>query len=279
MIPLWMTVMSPVQSWCGMGVQVVRPAVGRPAGVGEADRGVRRPIGDRGLEVGELAGLLLDEQVAGLVDEGDPGRVVAAVLEPLEPLDQDRARLAGPGVADDSAHVAVLLRVPRQRPPGLVPSRRAADRAPAAQFSRSPARFAIASASSATSVGVRALDHDPQRRLRAGRPDEDAAARAEPRARRRGSPAGSRGSPSHWSLWRAFTARCCCGSSGIRRREVGERPAGPGHHPQDLEGRDDPVAGGRVLEHDDVAALLAAEAGARDLHPLEDVLVADRASG
>ena len=105
----------------GMGVQVVRPAVGRPAGVGEADRGVRRPVGDRGLEVRELAGLLLDEQVAVLVDEGDPGRVVAAVLEPLEALDQDRPRLPGPGVADDAAHVAVLLRVPRQRPPGLGP--------------------------------------------------------------------------------------------------------------------------------------------------------------
>ena len=91
----------------GMGVEVVRPAVGRPARVGQPDRRVRRPVGDRGLEVGQLAGLLLDEQVAGLVDEGDPGGVVAAVLEPLEALDQDRARLPGAGVADDSAHVGV----------------------------------------------------------------------------------------------------------------------------------------------------------------------------
>ena len=36
-----------------------------------------------------------------------------------------------------------------------------------------------------------------------------------------------------------------------------------------------PSPDGRVLEDDDVAALLAAEAGARHLHPLEDVLVAD----
>ena len=50
----------------------------------------------------------------------------------------------------------------------------------------------------------------------------------------------------------------------------------PAHHPQDLEGGDDPVARGRVLEDDHVAALLAAEPGARDLHALEDVLVADR---
>ena len=93
----------------GMGVEVVRPAVGRPAGVGEADRGVRRPVGDRGREVRELAGLLLDEQVAVLVDERDPGRVVAAVFEPLQALDQDRPRFTGPGIADDSAHSRTFL--------------------------------------------------------------------------------------------------------------------------------------------------------------------------
>ncbi len=41
----------------GVGVQVVRPAVGRPARVGEADRGVRRPVGDGRREVRQLAGL------------------------------------------------------------------------------------------------------------------------------------------------------------------------------------------------------------------------------
>ena len=108
----------------GVGVEVVRSAVGRPASVGQPDRGVRRPVGDRGLEVRQLAGLLLDEEVAFLVDEGDPGRVVPAILEPLEAFDQDRARLAWPGIADDTAHVAVVLRVPRQRPSGLVRDRR-----------------------------------------------------------------------------------------------------------------------------------------------------------
>ena len=46
--------------------------------------------------------------------------------------------------------------------------------------------------------------------------------------------------------------------------------------PQHLERGDDAVAGRRVLADDHVAALLAAEAGARRPHPLEDVLVADR---
>ena len=181
MIPLWMTVMSPGAVLVGMGVEVVRPAVGRPAGVGEADRGVRRPVGDRGLEVGELAGLLLDEQVAVLVDEGDPGRVVAAVLEPLEALDEDRPRLPGPGVADDSAHVADVSSASRGSDrracscpdASSAPSGVSLVARPRGPRSRRPAR--------ATSVGVRALDHDPQRGLRAGRPDEDPAAAAEPR--------------------------------------------------------------------------------------------------
>ena len=61
-----------------------------------------------------------------------------------------------------------------------------------------------------------------------------------------------------------------------RRGQGGQRLATGAHHPQDLEGGDDPVARRRVLEDDDVAALLAAEGRAGHLHPLEDVLVADR---
>src|SRR2546427_1663342 len=34
----------------------------------------------------------------------DARRVVAAVLEPLQPLEQQRGRVAGPGVAYDAAH-------------------------------------------------------------------------------------------------------------------------------------------------------------------------------
>ena len=91
-------------------VQVVRASVGRPAGVGQADRRVRGAVGDRGREVRQLAGLLLDEQVAVLVDEGDPGRVVPAVLESLQALHEDGTRLAGAGIADDAAHAGVVLR-------------------------------------------------------------------------------------------------------------------------------------------------------------------------
>jgi hypothetical protein len=88
----------------GMGVDVVRPAVRRPAGMGQPDRRVGRPLGDRRGQVRELAGLLLDEEIAGLVHEGDAGRVIAPVFEPLEALHQDRTGFAGARIADDSAH-------------------------------------------------------------------------------------------------------------------------------------------------------------------------------
>ncbi len=89
----------------GMGVEVVGPAVRRPAGVRQADRRVRRPVGDGRLEVDQLAGALVDEEVARVIDQGDPGRVVAAVLEPFQALDEDGARVARSRVADDAAHV------------------------------------------------------------------------------------------------------------------------------------------------------------------------------
>jgi hypothetical protein len=104
----------------GMSVEIVRPPVGRPARVSQADGSVRGAVRDRGREVGELAGLLLHEQVAGLVDERDAGRVVPAVLEPLQPFDENRTRLARARVADDAAHLSVSPPpLPRQRPPGF----------------------------------------------------------------------------------------------------------------------------------------------------------------
>ena len=56
-----------------MGVEVVRSSVGRPAGVRQADGRMGRPVRDGGLEIGQLAGALLHEQVARVVDQGDPG--------------------------------------------------------------------------------------------------------------------------------------------------------------------------------------------------------------
>jgi len=56
-------------------------------------------------QVGELAGLLLDEDLAALGEDGDPGRVVSAVLEAPEALEQDGRRVTRADVPDDAAHV------------------------------------------------------------------------------------------------------------------------------------------------------------------------------
>ena len=110
----------------GMGVQVVRAPVRGPARVRQPDRGVRRPVGDGRLEIGELAGALLDEEVARVVDERDARRVVAAVLEPLEPFDEDRARLTGTGVSDDATHaVKISVQARESWTPGEVTPLRA----------------------------------------------------------------------------------------------------------------------------------------------------------
>jgi hypothetical protein len=87
-----------------MGVHVVRPAVRGPARMGEPDRRVGRAVRDGGAQVAQLAGALLDEEVALVVDEGDAGGVIAAVLEAAEALHEDRPGLPRPRVSDDSTH-------------------------------------------------------------------------------------------------------------------------------------------------------------------------------
>ena len=72
-----------------MRVLLGRPAVRRPARVADAVLAVDRRGRDHFLEARELAGAApqLDRAVA---DDGDAGRVVAAVLEPPQPVDEDR---------------------------------------------------------------------------------------------------------------------------------------------------------------------------------------------
>ena len=89
----------------GMGVEVVGPAVGRPAGVGEADGRLGRGVEQRRPEVGELARALLHEQLARRGHERDARRVVAPVLQAREAVEQDGRRVPRPDVSDDAAHV------------------------------------------------------------------------------------------------------------------------------------------------------------------------------
>ena len=87
----------------GMRVQLRRASVRGPARVpdpGRAGGGRAVELLD---EVAELAGRAVDREPA--VRQGrDARRVVAAVFEPLQPLEEERARLTGTDVADDAAH-------------------------------------------------------------------------------------------------------------------------------------------------------------------------------
>ncbi len=112
MIPLWMTVIGPGAILVRMRVQVIRPAVRRPARVGDTDRRIGGPAIERGPQIEELAGPLLDEERAEVVDERDPGRIVAAIFQPGQTLHQDGGRLARTRIADDSAHGILPLALP-----------------------------------------------------------------------------------------------------------------------------------------------------------------------
>jgi len=79
--------------------------VRRPAGVADAGGPVQRlTVEQARREVGELPLGLRSGQVPVTVDDGDPGRVVAAVLQPRQRVHDDRDAVALSDVADDAAH-------------------------------------------------------------------------------------------------------------------------------------------------------------------------------
>ena len=111
MMPLWTTATLPSASRCGCAFVVVGGAVGGPAGVGDA-RGAGEPLGDAGLQLADPA-LGLDRlQAAGLPGPAVmamPGGVVAPVLQPLQPFQQQRSDVTLADVSDDPAHRSLPL--------------------------------------------------------------------------------------------------------------------------------------------------------------------------
>src|SRR5262249_26357906 len=87
----------------GVRVQLGRPAVGRPARVADAGRARRGRAVQLLDQVAELARRTVDREPA-VRERGDARRIVTAILESLQPLDQQRARLLRTDVPDDSAH-------------------------------------------------------------------------------------------------------------------------------------------------------------------------------
>ena len=87
----------------GMRVLLGDAAVGRPARVTEAGRGGRGAVAGGELQVLEVAdGPCVREPV--LLEEGDAGRVIAAVLEALEAVEEQVLALTRSYVSDDPAH-------------------------------------------------------------------------------------------------------------------------------------------------------------------------------
>ena len=78
-------------------------AVGGPAGVADAEGGVEA-LGDRrGFHLGDAAGAA--HAAHGFaIDHRDAGGIVAAVFQPLEPIDQQRDHITIGDGTDDSAH-------------------------------------------------------------------------------------------------------------------------------------------------------------------------------
>ena len=90
-----------------MGVALGRAAVRRPARVADAGAPLQRLVGEPQLQVLELALGAAAVEMA-VLDGGDAGRIVAAILEPPQRVDEiarDRLRSEN---ADDAAHAAFL---------------------------------------------------------------------------------------------------------------------------------------------------------------------------
>ena len=106
MMPLWTTTIGRVQSRCGCAFS----SVGRPC---VAQRVCPMPYtpasgsASQHLLEGDSLPALRRTSTAPSLDDRDAGRIVAAVFEPPQPLDQDRHDLLCPDVADDSAHVTL----------------------------------------------------------------------------------------------------------------------------------------------------------------------------
>src|SRR3989442_660049 len=87
-----------------MRVGGVGHAVRRPAGVRERGGALRELGAELPLQHGDLPGRAKDLEFPAAVDDGEAGRVIAAILEALETLEDDRGRWSLPGVPYDAAH-------------------------------------------------------------------------------------------------------------------------------------------------------------------------------
>ena len=91
-----------------MGVALGRPAVGRPAGMADADDAGERLAREPVLEVAQLA-LGAPAVELAVLQRGDARGIVAAIFEPLERVDQRARHRLAPENADNAAHASDRL--------------------------------------------------------------------------------------------------------------------------------------------------------------------------
>ena len=85
-----------------------RRAMGRPASVGDADGPVQRIGRELTREIVELALGPAPHELA-VVDRADAGQIIAAIFEPLEPVEQPLSDVRVPDNPDNSAHTLTPL--------------------------------------------------------------------------------------------------------------------------------------------------------------------------
>ena len=91
-----------------MRVTLARHAVRGPAGVGDAEAAVRRIRVQRILELAHLTDRSQALQLVRAVQHGHARRVVASILQPPQPFDQDGDDVTIGDGADDSTHERIL---------------------------------------------------------------------------------------------------------------------------------------------------------------------------
>src|SRR3989442_14425476 len=94
-----------------MSIGIRRPAMGGPSCVADAECSLRWVSGEQGLEISDLAGRLPDVERHPR-DRGNPGGVIAAVLQPTKTRKDEGDSVPMADVADDSTHRRAVLTRP-----------------------------------------------------------------------------------------------------------------------------------------------------------------------
>ena len=114
-------------------VDIRRAAVRRPAGMADAQRAFRRVPGQLGFQLRQTPDAFFYADFFPVVN-GDPGRIIAAVLQPGKPFQEKRGGVPVAHITDNATHksnnlhsrnfIRLSYSLPADRYPLLCPARR-----------------------------------------------------------------------------------------------------------------------------------------------------------